>query len=113
MKKYLVDANLPSKIPIWRTEEFEFVANIDDEWSDTEIWSYARSHNLTIITKDSDFSHRIISSQPPPRIIHVKIGNLRLKEFNLFIERIWGSASKLSEKHKLVNLFIDHMEGVE
>lgn len=113
MKKYLVDANLPSKIAIWRTEEFEFVANIDDEWTDTEIWNYARLHDLTIISKDSDFSHRIISSHPPPRIIHVKIGNLKLKEFISFIERIRNSVSKLSDTHKLVNLFIDRIEGVE
>lgn len=113
MKKYLVDVNLPSKTPIWRTEEFEFVSNIDDEWTDSEIWNYAKSHSLTIISKDSDFSHRIISCQPPPKIIHVKIGNLKLREFTLFVERIWDSVTKLSEKHKLVNVFIDRIEAIE
>ena len=31
MKKYLVDANLPAKIKIWQSDEFEFVININDE----------------------------------------------------------------------------------
>lgn len=113
MKKYLVDANLPSKISVWQTDEFEFVTNIDDAWSDTAIWNYAKLHNLTIISKDSDFSHRIISAQPPPRIIHIKIGNLRLKEFTFFLERVWDTVAKSSELHKLVNLFIDRIEGIE
>ncbi len=36
MKKYLIDANLPSKIKVWQLIEFEFVSKIDDEWSDGE-----------------------------------------------------------------------------
>lgn len=64
MKKYLIDANLPSKINVWQTEEFEFVNNINDEWTDSEIWDYAKSENLTIVTKDADFSHRIVISNP-------------------------------------------------
>lgn len=113
MKKYLVDANLPSKIRVWQTDEFEFVNEINDEWSDTEIWEYAKEHNLTIISKDSDFSHRIIVSNPPPKIIHIKIGNMKLKDFNLTIENLWKRAEKLSETHKLVNVFIDRIEAVE
>lgn len=112
MTKYLIDANLPSKIGVWQTNEFEFVININDEWSDTEIWDYARANNLTIISKDADFSHRIINSKPPPRIIHIKIGNLKLKEFARFIEGVWESVDESSQKHKLVNVFIDRIEAV-
>ena len=104
---------MPSKIKVWQNDDFEFVVNINDEWSDNEIWNYAKSNNLTIISKDADFSHRIIASQPPPKIIHVKIGNLKLKSFASFMERVWGGVEKSSEKHKLVNLFIDRIEAVE
>ena len=113
MKKYLVDANLPSKITVWQTDEFEFVNQINDEWTDGEIWDYAKQNNLTIISKDSDFSHRIIVSNPPPKIIHIKIGNMKLKDFNLTIENLWKRAKKFSETHKLVNVFIDRIEAVE
>jgi predicted nuclease of predicted toxin-antitoxin system len=113
MKKYLVDANLPSKITVWQTDEFEFVSQINDEWTDSEVWDYAKQNNLTIISKDSDFSHRIIISRPPPKIIHIKIGNMKLKEFDSTIEKLWEITEKLSEKHKLVNVFVDRIEAVE
>jgi len=113
MKKYLVDANLPSKIKVWQKAEFEFVGEINDEWTDSKVWIYAKQNNLTIISKDSDFSHRIIVSRPPPKIIHIKIGNMKLKDFDLAIENLWARAERISETHKLVNVFIDRIEAVE
>jgi len=58
MTRYLIDANLPSKIDLWRSPEFEFVNQINEGWTDSEIWDYAKKSDLTIVTKDSDFSHR-------------------------------------------------------
>jgi predicted nuclease of predicted toxin-antitoxin system len=112
MNKYLIDANLPRKIKVWQTKDFEFVAEINDEWTDSKIWDYAKLSSLTIVTKDADFSHRIMVSHPPPKIIHIKIGNMRLRDFESAIEKVWETAEKLSETHKLVNVFIDRVEAV-
>lgn len=38
---------------------------------------------------------------------------MKLKDFNSTIEKLWEKAGKLSEKHKLVNVFIDRIEAVE
>jgi len=89
------------------------VGEINDEWTDSEVWDYAKQHNLIIISKDSDFSHRVIVSNPPPKIIHIKIGNMKLKDFNSTIEKLWERTEKLSENHKLVNVFTDRIEAVE
>lgn len=113
MKKYLIDANLPRKIKVWQTEDFQFVSEINDEWTDSEIWDYAKQNNLVIVSKDADFSHRIMVSQPPPKIIHIKIGNMKLRDFESAIEKIWKTAEKLSETHKLVNVFTDRIEAVD
>jgi len=113
MKKFLVDANLPIKVSSWESEIFEFVSLINQEFSDGEIWNYAKQRNLTIVTKDADFSHRIMTSSPPPKIIHIKIGNLRLREFKALIEKLWPLAEEISSTHKLVNVFPDRIEGVE
>ena len=78
MTKYLIDVNLPRYIPIWASDEFIHQIDINDEWSDQEIWKYAKDNSLTIITKDSDFSNRIMASSPPPKIIHFRTGNMRL-----------------------------------
>lgn len=37
---------------------------------DREIWSYARVHSLTIITRDGDFSEQIMLEGAPPRAVH-------------------------------------------
>jgi predicted nuclease of predicted toxin-antitoxin system len=112
MKRFLVDANLPSNIDSWKTDEFLFVNDIDSAWTDTEIWRFAASHDLTIISKDADFSHRIIGVSPPPRVIHLKIGNMRLKQFAAFIDRAWNTIEAVARDHKLVNVFADRIEGV-
>jgi predicted nuclease of predicted toxin-antitoxin system len=112
MKKYLIDANLPRKIKVWQTEDFEFVSEINDEWTDSEIWDYAKQNKLIIVSKDADFSHRIMVSNSPPKIIHIKIGNMKLRDFESAIEKVWKRAENLCETHKLVNIFIDRIEAV-
>ncbi|MFN0277971.1 MAG: DUF5615 family PIN-like protein [Pyrinomonadaceae bacterium] len=113
MKRFLIDANLPYKIDVWQKEKFWFVADIDEEWSDSEIWNYARKNNHTIVTKDADFSNRIIVSEPPPKIIHLRIGNMRLQDLNKFLEENWNLIRSASAKSKLVNVYLDRIESVE
>ena len=81
MKRYLVDANLPYYFSVWQSEEYEHVIDIDPKMTDSAIWVYAKTHRLTIITKDADFSDRILLNDPPPRVIHIKFGNLKMKNF--------------------------------
>lgn len=87
--------------------------DIDDQWNDSKIWEYARIHDLTIITKDADFSNRIIFSEPPPRVIHLRFGNLRFNDFYQVISTQWKAIVELSEACKLVNVFTDNIQGVK
>ncbi len=112
MKKYLVDANLPYYFSIWNASEYIHVFDIDDTWTDEQIWNYAGQHNLTIISKDSDFSHRIIASEAPPRVIHTRLGNMSIKELRQRLIPAWERACDLSRDYKLVNIFTDHIEGI-
>ena len=83
MASFLIDANLPYYFELWRGDDFLHVFDLNDEWSDSEIWNYAKEHCLTIVTKDADFSDRIILNEPPPRVIHARIGNIRIRDFML------------------------------
>jgi predicted nuclease of predicted toxin-antitoxin system len=113
MPKYLIDANLPFRVKIWHSTEFIHQVNLGDNWSDEKIWDYATDSNLTIVTKDSDFSNKIIFQSPPPRVIHIKIGNIKFGEFEKFILANWGKIVSINETHKLTNVFIDRIEGIE
>lgn len=99
MKRFLIDVNLPARVPVWQGEKFLHVADIDEEWSDSEIWNYGRKNNHTIVTKDADFSNRSIVSKPPPRIIHLRFGNMRLKDFIKFIDEHWNAIREASADH--------------
>lgn len=112
MRRFLIDANLPMEVPTWRKQSFLFVAEIDEEWSDSEIWDYARKNAHTIVTKDADFSNRIIIAEPPPKVIHFRIGNMRLRQLIAFIDEKWPAIERASKTHKLVNVYLDRIESI-
>ena len=113
MPKFIIDANLPFYFSLWNCTEFMHVKEIDDEWSDSEIWKYAIINNLTIITKDTDFSERIFFAKPPPKVIHIRYGNMKAKLFYKLITQALDEIIELNSNHKLVNVFIDRIEGIE
>lgn len=112
MPKYLIDVNLPSRLSIFNTDDFEYVINLNDRWADSEVWEYARLNNLTIITKDVDFSLKILTNNPPPKVIHLKVGNLKFNDFYSFITLKWSKITEISNNHKLTNVFINRIEGI-
>jgi len=87
--------------------------DIDASMKDKEIWEYAETNALTIITKDSDFSNRILFKNPPPRVIHIKLGNMSMKKFQKTISANWETVKEMSGKHKLVTVYKDRIEGVD
>jgi predicted nuclease of predicted toxin-antitoxin system len=112
MPRFLIDVNLPYYFSLWHGEDFIHQRDIDDEWTDEEIWDYASEHNLIIVTKDADFSHRIIFHTPPPKIIHIRFGNMRMREFHETLSKHWPEALNLIEGNKLVSIYRDRVEAV-
>lgn len=112
MARFLIDANLPNRLALWRSPDFELVGDHDEAWPDAVVWDYARVNNLTIVTKDADFTDRIMSSTPPPRVIHLRIGNLRLSELRTFLLRVWPQLDELSARHKLLIVHAEHIECI-
>jgi predicted nuclease of predicted toxin-antitoxin system len=113
MKKYLIDVNLPRYFSLWSGDEYEHVVNINDELKDSEIWLYAKQQHLTIVTKDADFSDLVLLNEPPPRVIHIKFGNMKMREFHQLLSKIWTDVCLLSEDYKLVRVYQNRIEGVE
>ena len=60
MPKYLIDVNLPYYFELWNNPDFIHVKDLNDTWSDDLIWKYALDNNLTILTKDADFSTKVL-----------------------------------------------------
>lgn len=113
MAKYLIDANLPYYFGLWNTPEFIHVKDLNDAWSDDTIWNYARDHNLIIITKDVDFSHKVLFQGTPPKVIHCKFGNLRVKALHHLISGIWPEIETLIADSNLINVYADRIEIIK
>ena len=112
MIKYIIDANLPYYFSLWRGEAYQHVIDIDPNMKDSEIWKYARENNLTIVTKDADFSDLVLLNNPPPRVIHIKLGNMKMKAFHSAVDNIWDEVLLMSQEYKLIRVYKDKIEGI-
>lgn len=112
MANYLIDVNLPYRFSLWSSPDYMHVRDIDDEWTDLQIWKYAKENDLTIVTKDADFSDMLVLSQPPPRVIHVKLGNMKMREFYIALNAVWEDVLEFSDQYKLVRIYQDHIECI-
>ena len=113
MALYLIDVNLPYYFSLWNNDKYIHQRDINDEWNDEQIWKYAKENNMTIITKDSDFSNKILLHTPPPKIIHIRFGNMKMKDFFEATAKLWEDVLILNRDHKLVNVFKDRIEAFE
>jgi len=52
-------------------------------------------------------------SDPPPRVIHFRTGNMRLAQFREFLMTHWKNIAPLSEKARLVIVSNELVECVE
>ena len=48
--------------------------------TDDEVWSYARAHGLTIVSKDVDFHQRSLLLGAPPKLVWIRSGNCSTDE---------------------------------
>ncbi len=112
MKGFLLDRNVPARLTFKPGLPVVAVTVIGENPTDSELWDYARKASLVIVSKDSDFSDRMILHTPPPWVVHLRFGNLRLREYHARLERAWPSIQVLLKTHKLVNVYADRVEGI-
>ena len=112
MKGYLFDGNVPSRLRFSPKLPIIPLSAVGRNPSDTKIWEYARKHDLVIVSKDADFSDRIMADSPPPRVVHLRFGNLRRNEYHTLLARRWPQIESLFKTNKLVNVYVDRLEGI-
>ena len=109
--EFIIDANLPYNFKLWNNDLFIHVFDLNENMSDDEIWIYARKKNLTIVTKDADFSNRALF-ESETKVIHLKIGNMRIQKLFSFLNDNWEEIVKVSNSHVLTNVYQDRIEGI-
>ena len=112
MKGFLFDENLPARLRFSPRLPVVSACSLGERPSDSQIWEHARRNELVIVSKDADFSDRIITQSPPPWVVHLRFGNLRRNDFHTLLARIWPQIETLLKSHKLVNVYTDRLEGI-
>jgi predicted nuclease of predicted toxin-antitoxin system len=113
MAGYLIDANLPRRLSLWSGSDYQFVHDIDPNWTDSRIWEYAAANALTIVTKDADFSDRALLSADGPRVIHIRVGNVTIGELHGYLSSIWTDVCQASDGCRLVQVYRDRIESID
>jgi predicted nuclease of predicted toxin-antitoxin system len=109
---FLFDENLPRRLTFAPSLPVTWSGTLGASPSDTAIWNHARAVGLAIVTKDADFSHRIMLATPPPWVVHLRFGNVRLAAYHALLAKLWPEVEALLPAHKLVNVYADRVEAV-
>jgi predicted nuclease of predicted toxin-antitoxin system len=112
MNGFLFDENLPVRLRFSPKLPVVPMSRSGRNPTDSQIWDFARRHDLVIVSKDADFSDRMITNSPPPRVVHLRFGNLRRREFHALLARVWPQVEMMLKSHKLVNVYFDRLEAI-
>ncbi len=90
---FLVDNQLPPALARFIEDNLNAKAmHVADvalrEASDAEVWKYASTHNLILISKDEDFANMLLQ-EPTAKLIWVRVGNCRRAVLLEVFRRIW------------------------
>jgi predicted nuclease of predicted toxin-antitoxin system len=108
---FLFDENLPRRLTFTPSLPVVFSNSLGVSSSDSTLWNHGRDHSLAIVTKDTDFSDRIMLAASPPWIVHVRFGNLRRKDFHALLSKMWPHIEALLPVHKLICVYRDRIEA--
>ena len=98
MKGFFFDENLPTRIQFKPSLPLVSGQDLGSSPTDTEVWEFARKRELIIVSKDADFSERIILATPPPWVVHLRFGNMRRKAFHGLLARVWPKWNLCSKR---------------
>ncbi len=77
--KLLFDENLSHRLCALLVDVFPGAAHVRDSGlqsaDDATVWTWARQHGYTIVSKDEDFHQRSFLYGPPPKVVWVRVGN--------------------------------------
>jgi len=61
----------------------------------------------------ADFSLKVLYKGTPPKVIHIRFGNLKIRDFHNTISSMWSIIERTIEECNLINVYIDKIEYVK
>ena len=112
MARFLIDVNLPRRYSLWANDEFVFVHDLDPTWSDRQIWEYALAHDSVVVSKDADFIDRAMIETTGPRVVQIRFGNARLREWHADLIALWPRILSALASYRMVLVYRDRLECI-
>lgn len=79
--KYLFDQNISHRILSMLPAAYQYSSSVKKEklidYSDYQIWDFARENEFIIVTQDADFNDLAMLNGFPPKVIWIRVGNLK------------------------------------
>ena len=111
MTGLILDENLPTNLAFKPSLPVVHCSSLGKRVTDEAIWNHAHKHELVIVSKDADFSARIMASQPPPWVVHLRFGNIRLSEYHALLASVWPKVESLLLENKLICVYQNRIEA--
>ena len=104
MTRLLIDENLPATLAALLPLECVHATDFGHRPTDLELWSIARAKDLIVLTRDSDFFDRLLLQGPPPKVIWIRLGNLRRKDLEGTLVNLWPAIESLLPDADLIEV---------
>jgi predicted nuclease of predicted toxin-antitoxin system len=113
VKHLLIDENLPASLASLLPGPSSHATDLGVQPSDHDLWEHARKEGWVILTRDTDFFDRIILHGPPPKVVWVRLGNMRRAALEAHLVQLWASIVRLLETADLVEVHPDALEALK
>lgn len=110
VKHLLIDENLPASLAEILPIHCTHATSLGAQPSDRQLWLHARENDWTILTRDTDFFDRMMLEGPPPKVIWVRLGNIRRKDLESMLIRLWPRISTLITDADLIEIHPGSLE---
>lgn len=112
VKRFLIDENLPFVLGHRLGVDYVHATEVESQASDSILWDYAKRHDLFVITRDTDFFDRLLLYGPPPKVVWVRLGNLRKQDLIRALEDRWLNIQMRLEGADLIEVHPDRLEAL-
>ena len=115
---FIIDAHLPKTlVSIIERNGYEAIHTSSLEEgnasSDVVIIQLAEEKKATVVSKDEDFHHSFLLYRKPPKLVMIKVGNMRLNALKELFENQFPKIIDLLGQHDLIEFHSDKLIAID
>lgn len=112
MTPLFIDENLPRSLCGRLGRSATHATDQGNRLADSEIWERSRVPGGIVLTQDVDFFDRIVVEGPPPQVVWIRTGNMRRRELEELLVRVWPEIERLLLDSALIEVYRDRVVGM-